>query len=192
MGAYSPAPVVTAEVHAGILREILLPLLNGLKRQNICYRGLIYAGLMITKEGPKVIEFNARFGDPECQPIMMRLKSDLLPLLEATIDGKLDQAEAEWYEDPAVCVVLTANGYPGSYDKGKEIHGLEKLANWQRASSFTPAPPKKLTAGSPPAAGSWASPPAAKRWPSGRRSLPSCRRISWAGMHYRRTLPAVR
>jgi len=136
MGAYSPAPVVTAEVHARILREILLPLLIGLKRQSIRYRGLIYAGLMITQDGPKVIEFNARFGDPECQPIMMRLKSDLLPLLEATIDGKLDQVEAEWYEDPAVCVVLAANGYPGAYDKGKEISGLEKLANWRQGFVF--------------------------------------------------------
>jgi len=136
MGAYSPAPVVTAEVHARILREILLPLLIGLKRQSIRYRGLIYAGLMITQDGPKVIEFNARFGDPECQPIMMRLKSDLLPLLEATIDGKLDQVEAEWYEDPAVCVVLAANGYPGAYDKGKEISGLEKLANWSQGFVF--------------------------------------------------------
>ena len=92
MGAYSPAPVVTPEVHERVLREILTPLLNGLKQKNIHYRGLLYVGLMITKAGPKVVEFNARFGDPECQPIMMRLKSDLLPLLEATIDGKLDRS----------------------------------------------------------------------------------------------------
>jgi len=136
MGAYSPAPVVTPEVHARVLHEVLTPLLHGLKRKQIRYRGLIYVGLMITRAGPKVIEFNARFGDPECQPIMMRLKSDLLPLLEATIDNKLNQVEAEWHRDPAVCVVLTAKGYPGAYDKGKEIHGLDKLANWQQGMVF--------------------------------------------------------
>ena len=89
MGAYSPAPVVTAALHERILREILTPLLAGLKKKNIDYRGVIYVGLMITEAGPKVLEFNARFGDPECQPIMMRLESDLIPLLEAAIDGKL-------------------------------------------------------------------------------------------------------
>jgi phosphoribosylamine--glycine ligase len=130
MGAYSPAPVVTPEVHARVLQEVLAPLLHGLKQKNIRYRGLVYVGLMITQDGPKVVEFNARFGDPECQPIMMRLKSDLIPLLEATIDGKLNEATAQWHDDPAVCVVLTANGYPGAYDKGKEIHGLDQLKNW--------------------------------------------------------------
>ena len=92
---------------------------------------MIYVGLMITKSGPKVLEFNARFGDPECQPIMMRLKSDLVPLLEATINGELNEVQPEWYEDPAVCVVLSARGYPGPYDKGDEIRGLEELRNWR-------------------------------------------------------------
>jgi phosphoribosylamine--glycine ligase len=136
MGAYSPAPIVTPEVHAHVLREILTPLLNGLKQKDIHYRGLLYVGLMITKQGPQVVEFNARFGDPECQPIMMRLKSDLIPLLEATIEGKLNQVNAEWHADSAVCVVLTANGYPGAYDKGKEIHGLENLQSWQNGFVF--------------------------------------------------------
>jgi phosphoribosylamine--glycine ligase len=130
MGAYSPAPAVTPNIHSRIMQEILTPLLAGLKKRGIRYRGILYVGLMISSEGPKVLEFNARFGDPECQPIMMRLKSDLVPLLEATIDGKLNDVQAEWHEDPAVCVVLCANGYPGAYDKGKEIRGLEKLASW--------------------------------------------------------------
>lgn len=130
MGAYSPAPVVTPAIHERIVGDILTPLLAGLRRRGIRYRGVIYVGLMITENGPKVLEFNARFGDPECQPIMMRLKSDLIPLLEATIDGKLDRVQAEWYDDPAVCVVLCAGGYPGAYDKGKEISGLDRLKNW--------------------------------------------------------------
>jgi phosphoribosylamine--glycine ligase len=136
MGAYSPAPAVTPAVHERISREILTPLLAGLKRRGIRYRGVIYVGLMIARDGPKVLEFNARFGDPECQPIMMRLKSDLVPLLEATIDGKLDQVNAEWYDDPAVCVVLCADGYPGAYSKGREIHGLSELKDWANGFVF--------------------------------------------------------
>ena len=136
MGAYSPAPVVTPELHRRILDEILNPLLRGLKKKGVHYSGVIYAGLMIADDGPKVLEFNARFGDPECQPIMMRLKSDLVSLLEATIEGKLDRMKAEGYRDPAVCVVLCAGGYPGAYEKGQEIRGLEKLKHWQRGFVF--------------------------------------------------------
>jgi phosphoribosylamine--glycine ligase len=136
MGAYSPAPVVTPGMQRRILDEVLSPLLTGLKNRGIHYRGVIYVGLMITKGGPKVLEFNARFGDPECQPMMMRLKSDLIPLLEATIDGKLDRVDAEWHEDAAVCVVLCSRGYPGSYEKGKRISGLEKLKDWQKGFVF--------------------------------------------------------
>ena len=143
MGAYSPAPVVSPELHRRILDEILRPLLRGLKKKGVHYSGVIYVGLMITNEGPKVLEFNARFGDPECQPIMMRLKSDLLPLLEATIEGRLDQVDPEWHQDVAVCVVLCAQGYPGSYDKGKEIRGLEKLTRWQRGFVFHAGTTKK-------------------------------------------------
>jgi phosphoribosylamine---glycine ligase len=136
MGAYSPAPVVTPEVHDRVMNEILLPLLAGLKKKNIRYRGVIYVGLMITHDGPKVLEFNARFGDPECQPIMMRLKSDLVELMEAAIDGKLHHVRAEWNEDTAVCVVLAAGGYPKTYAKGKEIRGLENLQQWTNGFVF--------------------------------------------------------
>jgi phosphoribosylamine--glycine ligase len=127
MGAYSPAAVVTPEIHRRIMEEILQPLLRGLKKKNIRYRGALYVGLMLTAGGPKVLEFNARFGDPECQPLMLRLKSDLVPLIEATIDETLDRVKAEWEDAAAVCVVLTAGGYPGSYETGKEIRGLESL-----------------------------------------------------------------
>ena len=143
MGAYSPAPVVTADLHRRILEEIFRPLLSGLKKRGICYRGILYAGLMINGQGPKVLEFNARFGNPECQPIMMRLKSDLVPLLQATIEGRLDQVKAEWREDAAVCVVLSAQGYPGCYEKGKKISGLENLKDWQKGSVFHAGTVKK-------------------------------------------------
>jgi phosphoribosylamine--glycine ligase len=107
-----------------------------LRQKGIRYRGVIYAGLMITADGPKVLEFNARFGDPECQPIMLRLKSDLISLLEATVDGKLGEVKPEWRQDPAVCVVLSAKGYPGEYEKGREIHGLDRLRNWPKGFVF--------------------------------------------------------
>jgi phosphoribosylamine--glycine ligase len=136
MGAYSPAPVVTPALHQRIVQEILLPVIAGLKARGIIYRGVIYAGLMITPDGPKVLEFNVRFGDPECQPIMMRLKSDFVPLLEATLDGTLHTARAEWHEDAAVCVVLCAKGYPAVYEKGAEIRGLEELKHWHNGFVF--------------------------------------------------------
>ena len=136
MGAYSPAPVVTRAVHERVLREVLTPLMAGLRHRGILYRGVLYVGLMITPGGPKVLEFNARFGDPECQVIMMRLKSDLVPLLEATANGTLRDVEPEWYEDPAVCVVLSAGGYPGSYEHGDEIRGLEELNDWRKGFVF--------------------------------------------------------
>jgi phosphoribosylamine--glycine ligase len=143
MGAYSPAPVVTAEIHRRIMEQILQPLLKGLKKKEIQYRGVLYVGLMLTADGPKVLEFNARFGDPECQPLMLRLRSDLVPLIEATIDGKLDQVKAEWEEAAAVCVVLCAGGYPGSYEKGKEIKGLDTLRDWRRGRVFHAGTAKK-------------------------------------------------
>jgi phosphoribosylamine--glycine ligase len=136
MGAYSPAPVVTPEVEQRVFKEILIPLNAALRRRSIVYRGVIYAGLMITADGPKVLEFNARFGDPECQPLMMRLKSDIVPLLEATVDGNLEGMRAEWHQDAAVCVVLCAKGYPGDYAKGAEIRGLEELNEWRNGFVF--------------------------------------------------------
>ena len=189
MGAYSPAPVVTQAMHERILREIMAPLLAGLKKKHINYRGVVYVGLMVGKDGPKVLEFNARFGDPECQPIMMRLKSDLLPLLEATIDGRLDQVKAEWYEDPAVCVVLTANGYPGSYDKGKEISGLEKLADWRQGFVFHAGTAKEnnrwLTTGGRVLGVTARGRSVAE---AAREAYRAVGEISWAGMHYRKDI----
>ncbi|MBR0457821.1 MAG: phosphoribosylamine--glycine ligase [Victivallales bacterium] len=126
MGAYSPAPVVTDELWQTINVQILQPFVKGVQEDKLDFRGIIYAGLMITKEGPKVLEFNVRFGDPETQAILMRLESDLAEALVAVADGKLDTIRLQWTPQPAVCVVLTAKGYPGSYPKGDIISGLDE------------------------------------------------------------------
>ena len=151
MGAYSPAPVVTSPVQTEIEEKILKPVLAGLRKRGIGYRGILYVGLMITPEGPKVLEFNARFGDPECQPLMMRLEGDLLPLIEATVDGALDGIQTHWREAASVCVVLCSRGYPGHYEKGKQILGLESLKSWDNGFVFHSGTSKEdgrwLTAG---------------------------------------------
>ncbi|OOZ41580.1 phosphoribosylamine--glycine ligase [Solemya pervernicosa gill symbiont] len=126
MGAYSPAPVVTAEIHNRIMAEVIEPTVEGMADEGNPYTGFLYAGLMISADGtPKVIEYNCRFGDPETQPIMMRLKSDLVALCNTTLDRKLDSASTEWDERASMGVVLAAGGYPGSYGKGDEINGLD-------------------------------------------------------------------
>ena len=126
MGAYSPAPVVTDEVHDRIMDQVIRPTVTGMAAEGMPYTGFLYAGLMIDGDGqPKVIEYNCRFGDPETQPIMMRLRSDLAALCLAALDGALDQVEADWDPRPTLGVVMAAGGYPDSYDKGDEIHGLD-------------------------------------------------------------------
>jgi phosphoribosylamine--glycine ligase len=127
MGAYSPAPIVTENMMNQIVREILVPVVDGMNRNGTPYKGVLYAGLMMTAGGPRVLEFNVRFGDPETQPILMRLKSDLLEVLLATCDGKLDEITLKWDPRPAVCVVMASGGYPGDYLKGKVITGLEEV-----------------------------------------------------------------
>ncbi len=128
MGAYSPAPLLTPDLEFKIKEKIVEPFLKGIHRENIEYRGVLYIGLMIVKEEPYVLEFNVRFGDPETQPLMMRLQSDLLELLCAVIDQSLDKVQIKWKEDHALCVVLTSRGYPEHYEKGFKISGLESLA----------------------------------------------------------------
>ncbi|WP_260673533.1 phosphoribosylamine--glycine ligase [Comamonas aquatica] len=125
MGAYSPAPVVTADVHARAMREIILPTIRGMEKDGIPFTGFLYAGLMIDGNGhPKTLEFNTRMGDPETQPIMMRLKSDLVDVMQAAVDGKLDQVELEWDRRTALGVVMAAAGYPEDPRKGDAITGL--------------------------------------------------------------------
>jgi len=126
MGAYSPAPVVTPAIHARVMREVIQPVLSGMEKDGTLYSGFLYAGLMITQDGRvRVLEFNCRMGDPETQPIIMRLKSDLVPLLEHALAGTLDQAEAEWDRRVALAVVLAARGYPDDPRKGDAIQGLQ-------------------------------------------------------------------
>jgi len=128
MGAYSPAPVYTPELAAEVCRTILVPTVAAMASEGCLYRGVLYAGLMVTAAGPRVLEFNARFGDPETQVILPRLASDLVEIMEAVIDGALARAELCWQEESAVCVVMAAGGYPGDYEKGKVISGLAEAA----------------------------------------------------------------
>jgi len=130
MGAYSPAPVVTPDIHRRIMDEVMRPTVEGLAAEGIPYVGFLYAGLMIADDGtPNVLEFNCRFGDPETQPILMRLESDLPALCLSALDGSLAQQQVDWNREPAVGVVLAAGGYPGSYRKGDRIYGLETFAD---------------------------------------------------------------
>jgi phosphoribosylamine--glycine ligase len=127
MGAYSPAPVVTPKVHARVMREIILPTIQGLAQDGAPYVGFLYAGLMIDKSGtPKTLEFNCRLGDPETQPIILRLKSDLLGLIERALEGRLEGVEAEWDRRAALGVVVAAHGYPEEPRRGDAIRGLPK------------------------------------------------------------------
>jgi phosphoribosylamine--glycine ligase len=129
MGAYCPAPLVTEELMQRIEEQILVPTIHTMKRSRRQFRGVLYAGIMLTNQGPKVLEYNVRFGDPECQPLLMRLKTDLLDVLEATVDQRLDELEPlEWDERPAVCVVMASEGYPGTYERELAIRGLDEAA----------------------------------------------------------------
>jgi phosphoribosylamine---glycine ligase len=130
MGAYSPAPVVTPEMNQFILEKILKPTVKALRNRGIIYKGVLYAGLMITAEGPKVIEYNCRFGDPETQVVLPRLKTDFVEVCLAVAKGELKKIKIEWDERPTACVVMAAHGYPGSYPKGKVIEGLETAAQY--------------------------------------------------------------
>jgi phosphoribosylamine--glycine ligase len=128
MGAYSPAPVVSDAIMTKITREVLVPIVDGMNRNGTPYKGVLYAGLMITPGGPRVLEFNCRFGDPETQAILPRLKSDLLEVFLAVCNGRLDEVSLEWDPRPSVCVVMASGGYPGPYSKGKIITGLHEAA----------------------------------------------------------------
>ncbi len=129
MGAYSPAPIVTKSLEADIMQSIIDPVIKGLSRERIDFRGVIYVGVMVCDGKPYVLEFNCRFGDPEAQPILMRLESDLFELLKATAEGRLGEVEVSWKEDVSMCVVLASKGYPGPYEKGTPIKGLDSFTD---------------------------------------------------------------
>ena len=136
MGAYSPAPLITDQLFKEITEKIMLPTIQAMKEEGKEYQGALYAGLMITESGPKVLEFNCRFGDPETQPLLFRLKSDLLPFLLACEEGSLKGMEFDWYPEASVCVVMASGGYPGSYEKGFEITGVEQANQLDRTYVF--------------------------------------------------------
>jgi len=136
MGAYSPAPVVTPAVHAAAMEQVVQRAVDGMAAEGCPYRGILYAGLMVKDGQVKTLEFNARFGDPECQPLLMRMKSDLVPLLLAVAEGNLAGKTIEWYDQAAVCVVMAAEGYPGEIAKGDEIKGLDAAAALQDVTVF--------------------------------------------------------
>ena len=136
MGAYTPAPVVTPELADTIMETIITPVIEAMAAEDRPYKGVLYAGLMITEDGPKVLEFNARFGDPECQPLMMRLKSDFLEALLACADGTLDRIELEWHDETALTVVMATQGYPGKYENGSEIRGLDAVKDMEGVAVF--------------------------------------------------------
>lgn len=137
MGAYCPTPMVDEKMLSWIEEHVLVPTVHAMKRSRHPFSGVLYAGLMLTNQGPKVLEYNVRFGDPECQPLLMRLRSDLMDILEATVDHRLDEiAPPQWDPRPAVCVVMAAEGYPGKYATGQVIRGLDQAAELQDVKVF--------------------------------------------------------
>jgi phosphoribosylamine---glycine ligase len=136
MGAYSPAPVLTPALEREVMARIIRPTVDAMRARGTPYQGVLYAGLMITSDGPKLIEYNCRFGDPECQVLVLRLKSDLLPALMAARDGMLANLDLRWFNDAALTVVMAANGYPGAYQKGSEIKGLADAAKVEGVEIF--------------------------------------------------------
>lgn len=136
MGAYSPAPVVSQEMMEKIEKKILKPTLAALKSKGIPYKGILYAGLMISEDKPKLLEYNCRFADPETQAVLPRMKSDIVPVLDACVKENLEEIQLQWLQDAACCVVLASGGYPGKYEKGKEIRGLRELEQMQGVQAF--------------------------------------------------------
>jgi phosphoribosylamine---glycine ligase len=189
MGAYSPAPVCTAELHERIMREIMIPMVGGLAERKILYTGVLYAGIMITADGPKVLEFNVRFGDPECQVLLMRFNGDLAELMCAAVSGDLAGRTVSWESRAAACVVLAAAGYPGNYERGKPIQGLESLRGWRDGMVFHAGTRRRdgtvITNGGRvlgvTALGADVAAAVAEAYEA-------VARIEWDGMHYRRDI----
>ena len=189
MGAYSPAPIFTDILRQKVRDKIMLPLVRAMKSEGRPYKGILYAGLMLTKYGPKTLEFNARFGDPETQPLLVRMESDIVPLFEACIDGTLDQHELQWKPEPSVCVVMAAKGYPASYEKGKEISGLDEAGALPDVVVFhagTKAEEGKVLTSGGRVLGVTATGPDT---PSAiQKAYEAVAKIQWDGIHYRKDI----
>jgi phosphoribosylamine--glycine ligase len=189
MGAYSPAPIFTNILRQKVRDKIMLPLVRAMKSEGRPYKGILYAGLMLTKYGPKTLEFNARFGDPETQPLLVRMESDIVPLFEACIDGTLDQHELQWKSEPSVCVVMAAKGYPGSYEKGKEISGLDEAGALPDVVVFhagTKAEEDKVLTSGGRVLGVTATGPDT---PSAiKKAYEAVAKIQWDGIHFRKDI----
>jgi phosphoribosylamine--glycine ligase len=136
MGAYSPAPIVTKQLEGQVMKTIMVPTVRAMEQEGRLFKGVLYAGLMIKNNAAKVLEFNARFGDPETQPIMMRLDTDLVDIIQAIIDGNLSKVDIKWKAESAVCIVMASGGYPGQYEKGKELKGLENVSKRAKVMVF--------------------------------------------------------
>jgi len=136
MGAYSPAPVMTEAMCAQVMEEMVRPTLRALKAMGTPYKGVLYAGVMVTKDGPKLVEYNARFGDPECQVLMIRMMSDIVPALLASVDGQLKNFSLRWFDDVALTVIMATRGYPGDYPKGSVISGLDEAGQIEGVEIF--------------------------------------------------------
>jgi phosphoribosylamine--glycine ligase len=136
MGAYSPTPFVTAEIHSQIMQRIIVPTVAGMKARGTPFRGVLYAGVMLTPDGPKLFEYNVRFGDPECQVLMLRMMSDIVPAMLAACDGQLKNFDIRWFDESALTVVMAANGYPGDYKKGSRIEGLDEASEIEGVEIF--------------------------------------------------------
>jgi phosphoribosylamine--glycine ligase len=189
MGAYSPAPVVTEEVHERIIEKILGPIIYGMGEEGRTYKGVLYAGLMIHEGHPKVLEFNARFGDPETQPVLMRMKGDVVPILEACMKGTLSQHRIEWDNRPSVCVVMASRGYPGDYEKGKVIRGLKEISKMEGAFVFhagTTLKDDQVITNGGRVLGVTALGEDIPR--AIERTYQAVNKISWDGVHYRRDI----
>jgi phosphoribosylamine--glycine ligase len=191
MGVFCPTPTVTPAILSVVERDVFVPILDGLKREGISYRGVLFAGLMLTSQGPKVLEFNVRFGDPETQVLMMRLGSDLLEILNAVVDGKLDEVSPRWDERAAVGVVAASRGYPGSYPTGLEISGVDEASSLEDVCVFHSGT-KRYGAALQTAGGRVLTVTAlgADMESARSRAYEAISKISFEGMHYRKDIAA--
>src|SRR3989304_7687304 len=191
MGAYSPVPLITDDMQFSIEENILVPIVHAMKKENRPYRGVIYAGLMITSTGPKVLEFNARFGDPETQVILMRMKSDIVPLLLAAAKDNLEDAEVEWHDCASICVVMASHGYPDNYEKGLPISGLEALKGLNNVQVFhagTSVKDGKVVTNGGRVLG--VTTVGKDLWEAQKNVYEAIQKISFNGAHYRRDIGA--